>query len=222
MAKSGHRGRNLSRCSSVRSASRSFRTQAASGARVAPFGNLNPVEKSKIIPVSFSKAQLLNCITRTAFRAPVLPLAGDIIMRSPLMAQNSSSWSSVISTAGHMCSTSGSVGTVYVALSSARIIVLYCTITAYRFRAWNYSTICCGTTTNLFLRREFLFVCGTPIRQPPAAGLEVPVGYRRTFASATVRASLRRTGCGEGEPGRALWIGVRARRLGKVLLFPGA
>jgi hypothetical protein len=128
MAKSGHRGRNLSRCSSARSASRSFRTQAASGARVAPFGNLNPVEKSKIIPVSFSKAQLLNCITRTAFRAPVLPLAGDIIMRSPLMAQNSSSWSSVISTAGHMCSTSGSVGTVYVALffDENHSSVLYC------------------------------------------------------------------------------------------------
>ena len=58
--KSGQRGMNPARCSSVRTARRALETQEASGERTAPFGSRKPPEESNVLPVPSRFAQRLN------------------------------------------------------------------------------------------------------------------------------------------------------------------
>ena len=53
MTKSGHKGKNFRLCSVVKDSHFSIVIQEASGERLAPFGNLKPVEESKALPKLF-------------------------------------------------------------------------------------------------------------------------------------------------------------------------
>jgi hypothetical protein len=83
ITKSGHRGRNLRFCSAVRFASRSRRTQEASGERTAPFGRMKPPLESKATPVASCLLQSCTWAVSSAFLLLVSPPVGGMISRSP-------------------------------------------------------------------------------------------------------------------------------------------
>src|SRR5215210_379542 len=64
----GHRGKKRCFCSTVSSASRSRRTQEASGERLAPLGSMNPLLESKETPVPSRLVQIPTCIVRSTLR----------------------------------------------------------------------------------------------------------------------------------------------------------
>src|SRR5918995_5360949 len=115
--KSGHRGRNLCFCSTVKFASRSRLTQEASGERIAPLGRTKPVEESKPTPLLSCLAHTPTSVVSSKVRLPVSPPVGGMISRSPSALrsmrhsrfswQNSKNCSSSISSAGRVCSTTG-------------------------------------------------------------------------------------------------------------------
>lgn len=108
--KSGQIGANPSCCSGVSVFQRSNRIQAASGDRLAPFGNVKPVLESNPTPVPSRSAQFINCWVILAFRFPDPDPVGGMMIRSPVavrsMCRSRLSWqsskncSSVISTTG--------------------------------------------------------------------------------------------------------------------------
>ena len=71
--KSGQSGRNCRCCSGGTCSKRARRTQAASGARIAPFGSRKPVDELEATPLLSRLAHARNCMMISASRPPVFP-----------------------------------------------------------------------------------------------------------------------------------------------------
>lgn len=130
ITKSGQTGAKLDCCAGLRASQRRRSTQAASGLRMEPSGNVNPPLESNAIPRLSASAHSSRSLLIRIFILLVLLLAGDMTRISPLgsrsiwvaslAAQNRSNSSSLIGVSGRNRTGSCSVTIIVVAVFNCR------------------------------------------------------------------------------------------------------